>query len=536
MAIFLESALFWDSVTCVLCVIIYIPITIINTWKYYMNSNDIIFQKRYAYITIYEASTLIGDLLFVCIFNVATYTGNQIAIVCANFVYHTFVICLFYFWFWRFYSLTYYMKWVQALLNDKWKNIINRHHEDQMTRSDRWFVKNKSTLGNARWFGCYIIFPLILTSIIISIAPYTFSPLIYDNFTFFTIFRWWNSFITFIPFILLLILYLKREIFNDNFYISSELHKILFTYLVTYIFVIIWILVSTLVSNKSIVIIVVGISQNIVLFSQFFGILISTYWVNKKVQNLILKNSSLFVRRTGIYFSVNWNNQDGKGQLLEQKSPLLQIQQKKQETDMQHRRQLKLSLLNVLSDQHKFESFMKYISLDLSTNLLLAFVELIQFQQYTSNYIEKHKNSIDNVNYDNLQTYLFELIEFPKTVPKSMIVYDDKLQDGDLNADEFLDRLRRISHQLFLKYIEFGSNFEINISTQTQIEVCNLMQHKDDWLHDEDVTPGNLYDMLHFFDKCCNELFVMMMSSFKRLNEKDQSQNATMLAICNVKQ
>merc|ERR1711879_354530 len=91
---------------------------------------------------------------------------------------------------------------------------------------------------------------------------------------------------------------------------------------------------------------------------------------------------------------------------------------------------------------------------------LLSLIEFVQFEKY----IVAHS---DNLHVD-VKTLWCNNFQIPKNVPKSRIVYGtaEALQLRPGSDSEDLDAVtRQIAHDLWIKYVAAGSEFEINISS-----------------------------------------------------------------------
>ena len=118
---------FWNSVIwsfCVFLQIIYIIIGIYWTVQLWRYQNNLILQKRYIRVALVEIVYCLGWLVSV--------TGSSIFHIDQNnegeAVFHLaqlpFAFGILYVMIWRFWMISYDMKWIQASLNEQWHNII----------------------------------------------------------------------------------------------------------------------------------------------------------------------------------------------------------------------------------------------------------------------------------------------------------------------------------------------------------------------------------------------------------------------------
>ena len=86
-------------------------------------------------------------------------------------------------------------------------------------------------------------------------------------------------------------------------------------------------------------------------------------------------------------------------------------------------------MIDILSHKKSFEIFIKHLIAEFCIECLLSLVEMIQYQQFI--YYNYFRNDKWNKNYrlndmDYFQESLFKKINFPESVPKSKIVYDNQ--------------------------------------------------------------------------------------------------------------
>ena len=125
-----------------------------------------------------------------------------------------------------------------------------------------------------------------------------------------------------------------------------------------------------------------------------------------------------------------------------------------------------------------------------------SLLALIEFKQYKSRLIEDMA----------LKTGEYEVeldIEWPENVPESDIVYDD-IYDHLGNIAMF----RVKAYKLYEKYIETGTEFEINISYESKVKIENKFKmKKNEW---------NANELVQIFDDVIVELVKLLKYSKKR--------------------
>ena len=221
-----------------------------------------------------------------------------------------------------------------------------------------------------------------------------------------------------------------------------------------------------------------------------FGLLMtSTWWVMKKLKPLM------------IVPEIDMNDDHNMNSIL-----LKSIKSKSME-----RAQFK----NILNNEKYFAVFMIHLSKEFSMHFLIAFIEIIQMQQYIF-------NKIRFVNDEEQQEYFFQDINFYETVPKSSIVYANGCNDDEeRNNNNSLEIIKIKSVKLYDKYIEYGSEYEVIITKLTRNKITDVMSHKD-WIDDDEVDSNVI---LQLWDEVSEDLFTLLLNSFNRFRFKVQYRN-----------
>ena len=144
-------------------------------------------------------------------------------------------------------------------------------------------------------------------------------------------------------------------------------------------------------------------------------------------------------------------------------------------------------LRNTLIDEHKCEAFIDWIYREFSSEVILSFLEFVQFKKYIKEQIGKICVAGDEDPYD------FQLYD---GMPRSTIVYDSSRLEHTTTptsrqsvssvsadpgsaaspSDNTLMRCKRIAHLFFEKYIDYHSEHEINISGVMRNKYVKLEQ------------------------------------------------------------
>merc|ERR1712228_632757 len=203
---------------------------------------------------------------------------------------------------------------------------------------------------------------------------------------------------------------------------------------------------------------------------------------------------------------------------------LLKKQRQHQTQDKIDKSKTKISMVtdNILENETAINVFMMHLASEYSMEILLSSIEFTQFQEY----ILSHIPDIDD---STLET--IKLIKFPSSIPKSSIVYDVFLtgvaivynSDPTENAivdqnntknteDSFLHESKMRAHRLYKKYIEIGSEYEINLRGDLRDAISVKLSDP------ELMTTNNLtlIDLLLIFEDCKVEMHQLQLWSLVR--------------------
>ena len=132
--------------------------------------------------------------------------------------------------------------------------------------------------------------------------------------------------------------------------------------------------------------------------------------------------------------------------------------------------------------------------------ILLAYLEFRQYEMYVI-------NALNLVINDNI------IREF-ENIPISSIIttYDTNTEYDNIT------KIKHIGYDLYFKYIEHGSEYEINISHDTRHALIDLMDDKETYLN----MNINSNDLLKIFDDCCWEMKRLLQHSLMRAKQKTE--------------
>eukprot|EP01084_Bolivina_argentea_P258720 436295_1 len=549
----------WPIATAFIFGFIYLPIGIYNLRKYYKNRGHIVLIKRYSIITIYESILVcirllwgiiyVLFILWLFIYGVAEYDFvNSVLSTTDEFL----TVTLSYLWCWRFYSLSYDIHFVVSQLNNEWKGIINPQFIQ--TKSSQWYINKRSTFGNPTWVKNHIGYAMIITNTLFACVPLFIVSIYYKQSERDDIFVWtalYVQIIELIPFILLGIIYLITPKFEDNFFIRDEL-RLLFiilsldalcnTGLDTYV------LLSNFPYGSYWYSIVLCIQFNMYWLTQFLAMLTSTYYVNLKVQDIInecrFSVLQLNARRLTQSFDLNnintqstthkstqielypMSSQHSMRSLSTDRSdtmPLVRVKAKKSHIKSASSISIQnVNLKQILTHPKAFDLFTWHLQYEFSIECILSFTEFVQFQELLFQYIQIHKDKDNDDEFDGRMW--FDDVKLPSNVPKSFIVWYDSVtlkEKNYMNIDrkDFINIAQYKAYLLYVKYIDYGSELQINISHKIRSRLRQLFSNTDingNWMYNDNIS---LKDLLILFDDICDQLYSLLNSAYDRFQQ-----------------
>jgi len=487
--------------TCIiLWIFIYIPIISYHLHKYRKRGTNIVYLLRYSNITVIQSILYIIKLILgvyslasaVTIYGHASFEtkiANGVIAYNAAFFLYCFV--------WKFWLLRYNVMLNNIVLNGEWKLIINKDH----LAKNSFYQKYKRTCGNTR---CTMYVWMALA--IITTTLYVFGNIVYDFYTptsgeeqdpfLKEIYSGWDYVI---PFILLLIIYYKTPQFEDNFYIHTEM-KLLFIclcvqYLVYYGNLT---LLFLLQPDDKTLDVMWTVGTQIIYFVQLCTVLISTYWVNSKCDDIISAHRYIISK---IPTNLNLNLEQMHCIEIQPSIPKTKVSHEEDdevttpivrartdtfdEDESDH-----LTLCDLLSSNKTFNAFINHLSREYSIECLLSLTEMIQFREYM---IAKHFSK--GFDADKLR------LQLAPDIPQSFIVANKNWDDKEK------------AYLLYTKYIRSGAELQINISAEQRMRYDQLMGNYQCFM--ENGTVSNM-ELVKLFDGCCTQMIYLMIDARKR--------------------
>ena len=362
----------------------------------------------------------------------------------------------------RLWLICYDLNYLDSSINNGWKSHINPSFG-----SKNWWLKHRKTFGNYQYvrnrFLCYGISSGLTIMTLNLIYGYQDWIALVD------------ASLYGVPLIFLIFMYCKcPTITKDDFYFQLEFRTSIIFYIIVLIVYIIGAVVGFYDEFWSNVIFFV---DGFISFS--FVSILSTLYIPKLITS-----------------EQHWTNKS------EFKSSTSQN-----------------DLAAAFSKQKRMEEFAFHLNHEFCLECLLAFIEMMQFKQY-----------FDEIYFGNVNDHIIVedidiKFDFGKNHLKSSIVYDTKNVNFEDDDNDKIKHFKMIAHALFEKYINPGSEMEINISGISRSEYEILMQNKQEWIDNVDISPN---DLLILFDDTCLEMFQLMDQSLTRFKRSEEKYSSTL--------
>eukprot|EP01084_Bolivina_argentea_P257353 433579_1 len=124
---------------------------------------------------------------------------------------------------------------------------------------------------------------------------------------------------------------------------------------------------------------------------------------------------------------------------------------------------------------------------------------------------------MDQDEYKQQQQMHHQRINFYSNIPKSFIVFD--YQPKGNNEMNEIEILKRKASELFLKYIQYGATYEIDVTMQ--LEIVNIMENEEYFIEEYD---NNTFKLSHIFDGVIDQLLESLVDCFVRFKDTKQYQ------------
>lgn len=364
--------------------------------------------------------------------------------------------------------LFYKFKWTFYTMQYQWIHIINSQLSQNKEYKENWFIKNNHKYGNLKYisklFGIIYVIYTFITAILYAIASNS-------NIDTITIPRLIASIFQLItlPIIGGLYYYLvrktpKNNFGNDKYFIHSEckIHSklLLLAVLSTVIGTILWNIIND--GKQYEIVVLSNLFTNLCLFLMIY---ISTmYLYNKYVQ--------------------------------ENKVQFLQLIDHKNIIEFEN---------DILCSENALNALMMLLSREYAMEILLSFIEFHQYQLYIMNKLEMNKEEIQH-------SFNINLNELPSNIPDSEILLSCP------------DNEKLMAYKLYKKYIEIGSEYQINIASNTKERLESQLsdRNKDLFINDSNIS---LKDLLLLYQPCKEEMRIYLHEMSLLIDIENNKQN-----------
>ena len=525
--------------------LIYFPILVYHLINYCKRGTNIVYLLRYCNITVIQSILFILKLLygiFTAASSVYIFGHNTTADFIIRAVNAYLAAFFLYCFVWKFWLLRYNIMLNNIVMNSEWKSIIN---PNKYVANKTFYAKYKGTFGNTT-FTMYICLFMAIVFTTMFVLTHIVYPEFYGNSQdtnpyLIQLYAGWDYIL---PFILLIIIYIKTPKFEDNFYITKEMKYIFiclcvqYTVYYAYLFLM-WMLTTPNPVNDITEDTLFIIEFQIIVAAQFMAIMFSTAWVNNRC-NHIIEDHRYEIHKISSKLRLN----------IEQKH-CIEIQPKPVKDDdcggvnvrndtfdsstkgssgreflddhSNGGQSYRDGIFDILSNSATYNEFMKHLSKEFSVECLLSLTEFIQFRDYIKSQIDDtvhdYNDDMDDDDDDDddgiqchrrksrkngSESYEELMIKLPSDIPYSYIV-----ENKEWNNKEK-------AYRLYTKYIENGSELEINISAEQRMYYDHLMEDYDIFMNNQQVTNRELIDL---FIPCCTQMIYLMIDSRKRFEE-----------------
>eukprot|EP01084_Bolivina_argentea_P295583 508933_1 len=419
----------------------------------------LIIKKRYPILVMIEAASVIIWLLLTPLhFNVGLNAFDipsiQFDVIawCLQAVFGQFIVCT---EVTRLWLVSYNLHYLNSSQNEQWKSHIDQDFIDK-----DWYLTHRNTYGNRKYIItralCYYIF--------------VFSIIVTTYFINFTIGTFIDAFFFFIHVCAVVHIYYKCRKYKqlkDKLLFYYEFRATAFLWSID-VFLGLLFLCFRMIGLHT-----VSVIGNILVF--LFGLtapsLLSTFWIPRK-----------------ILASQTWN------EVAENMIPVqeINVNDNCEETKEQS---VEIRLYDVFKNEEKFELFVQYMYREFSEECVLCCIEYVQFKQYMVHC--QMKNSMDDSGYKYINL-------FYNNIPKSSIVFGKNVYVFNV------DRCTEIAEVLYQKYINYDSEFEVNIAANLRRKYVRLAGKN--WNIEID-------EFINVFDALINEMFLFMRNSYIRYEQ-----------------
>jgi len=188
-----------------------------------------------------------------------------------------------------------------------------------------------------------------------------------------------------------------------------------------------------------------------------------------------------------------------------------------------------VTLEQILENPKALNLFMIHLSKEYSTELLLSYIEMDQFQKHVLRTVDAFTEMhVDLSDADNIPD--ITVMDTIRNVPKSKILQEfgdlsdlrsigsdqrSQQSDDELPIDEkTMRQIKKMAHLLHNKYIREGAEFEINICWQSRNKMMKQLGDKDQLLANDAVKLSHL---INLYQQPKEEMRQLLLYSLNRM-------------------
>eukprot|EP01084_Bolivina_argentea_P131667 232384_1 len=474
--------------------------------KFNKLSHSIMFQKRHpnilkftGIITIYWFSCAM-PLVSIAFAELDRFKGNiQIVLDRLNvFFYPIGTAGIFITIAWRFWHIYFDLKYSSSQKNSEWK-----YHLDPTLVKHNFWLTHKKDYGSVSWTQNKVVLYYIITVLLVTV-PYQF--VIGTEYHLSA--HMHSAFHHTILWMTALILSIKVPKYSDHFFIKHEMQAIQYAVCSAMGPGVIAILLGLIFSPKMMMMVPAALCG-----IQFFvPQVVSFYYIPRKIcgAEIATKLARLTNRKSteSSLASSRGDNKNDNNNLqlghivrrISTNSPGITTSCK---------------LHRILSNERAFKIFMQHLAKEFSMECLLCFVETIQYKF-------AFKKRCDLINCELIDDDM-DVSQPPmaEAAPMSFIVktgFDciSKYKQNDDPAT-VIKESKNVCLKLFQKYIDIGSELEVNISYETRTRLKNKSLSNKSFFMEANTTANDLFKI---FDDVSTEMFRLMHGAYVRFKTK----------------
>eukprot|EP01083_Nonionella_stella_P031453 86147_1 len=488
---------------CIICYTLCIPFTIYASIVFRRLSESDLYKKRFPKVVHYLTTLSILSFMlekpatFVTSTSPLNYTNPHLhTILCriSSVLYCILSHGYLYLMLHRYWLLFYSLHLDKCIANSKWKRHLNPHNDAQ----DFWMVHRKYG-SEIRSFRFFFVFYLIHTMACICIHQTYLTEHVYIRIVFLM-----DLIMYLIPTLFTLIMWHKLPRCMDHYLIRKELHMILMVLLCGCVTQIICLCLSTWHSFASVLML---IRATLSLFLLFTLHQVCTLWIANKY------NKIQFTKLVPIYSHSTFSTKSSS-----ESTPTGRMRNDRVRVNAPHSKLISLPM--ILSDTECFELFALYLIDEFCLEIILCFVELLEFKKaFKSKYLLylNGDNSFYSHGFD--VEYMNEYIDVHVGGCSSFIVSSNvkRITHEKNDTQQFVHVFHHIIYLLYYKYIKTNGEFAVTLSDEYMVE---LEQYVNDEIvnkkGDSDHDTVYLMGIYQYFDDMLSELYLCLDSPHQR--------------------